>query len=1502
MEKSGPPPYGNIDLGPGLIASTVVLVAVSAIVVALRIATRWWIVKSVGWDDITIVLAILGTIIGASLDFVEVHYGFGRPAWYLTDHQIREFLKYTYGEWIQTFASLMWTKISICLFLMRIPVSKAYIRPLQAGVVILVVSNVILTLLWILQCSPVSAAWDLELKKRSKCFSKGQLQRVIIAQAIISVVSDFVFAAFPILILRKLQMKLRTKIAIAMLMGLGVITGACCIVRTVLNFQSLPKDFTYGGIPNWYWRLFEVQLGIIAACIPALRPGYKWMQTKIQTYISSHTKLSHTRFSKKQPRAQHIEEAKTARHLQAHPANVYSDPPMLLRSGNTTMVGSLGSREMELPPNLYVQDSTVVDVESQRKIGSQNSMNEEPEESKARQRPSLEVDLRPRHQAPEAIHMTFPTSASFKRELSDDTHMLLQQMAQKGSSQAEENATTPGHQRHEEEPASIALDDHALVNGHTPPFNDGQTSSALNGVGIGNSDQSMVLPAGVEAQHWDLNYEDLTHPDRLHNSLNLTQANIQALGDDPILEATTSPVDVESEPPRVSAFAKLEFDDGEFYMNTYSVELGRDTRAARQASENHFQAVQRASGSSRKRSSSSGNASGSSSKKIKSEDGRHLSGNMVSENGGVVAMDHPGSEPTGRRKGRKSKSATSSPRQLSRKSSMTFAGLHTDYQSLALASLSDPLPSPESCPLVPIHPPSLNDGIPISHKSISRKHVKIAFNFEKHLFELTVMGRNGAFVDEEWFPAGDTQPLRSGSLIQIGGVGIRFLLPDVALGETGAGNNLNSDPASFELDTDGVIGDLEDSNDDGSDEPDEADESRDDSDDDKSDESDDQSESEKFSEEERRGRPREPKPTLANRPVRNRKPVHGKEPTKTKAPPKTKRPEKLKLKLKTKKEPTPEPIAPPPKRKGPGRPPKNGIISKRAQAELARQAREAAKGGGKKGDADAKPGRGKGKSIPLAEVKQERSNLQPNGKRKYKKRKSKADMEAGEQQNIRESTEHTDIMPPEQNAAPAPPPKPPKPIKPPKPPRSPSPVFDVKSLTPEQLAKPQDSYVVLIHEALSNSKTGQMSLPQIYRAIERKYPFFKVRVQTTGWQSSVRHNLSQHAAFGKIERDGKGWLWGIVAGVSIEKERKRRITPPPMPAEGYYSTPQMMPPSYSYPMPYPPYATYPGVSMGQRPPYPPAPPHYAPQPTTSALPPALANAVDTTSTYQSPYATGPPAQPAPPPQPSQQAANADGSVPPTAPSKPQDTLAINKQPQPSIPNAHNSTPHPIPTSSAPFPYASSQPPLPRLQQLLAQQTPDVAHVVQKFKTYLLESMADNPSAESLIDSAIHRVLSPNSPPPNNLSATKERQTAEEKAITGILQGMLDNLRKKGTNGYGTGNGEDRGGGGRDKMFFQILEKVNEKNDGSLPLPREQPVVVMKEEQAQREPNTGEEKGRSAESAEPRANGVMVEEVPRKETSMIEKLDEAPRGVKRFLGDDVEGAMDQGPREAKRVAT
>ncbi|KAI5858002.1 hypothetical protein BZA05DRAFT_385512 [Tricharina praecox] len=113
--------------------------------------------------------------------------------------------------------------------------------------------------------------------------------------------------------------------------------------------------------------------------------------------------------------------------------------------------------------------------------------------------------------------------------------------------------------------------------------------------------------------------------------------------------------------------------------------------------------------------------------------------------------------------------------------------------------------------------------------------------------------------------------------------------------------------------------------------------------------------------------------------------------------------------------------------------------------------------------------------------------------------------------------------------------------------RSPSPEINEADLAPELLIKPNVSYVVMIHEAILNSADKVLSLPQIYKAIETKYPYYKFKVQTQGWQSSVRHNLGQHKAFYKVDRAGKGWLWGVVEGVSIEKEKKGNAAKQTMP-------------------------------------------------------------------------------------------------------------------------------------------------------------------------------------------------------------------------------------------------------------------------------------------------------------------------------------------------------------------
>lgn len=315
-------PEGN--WGTPMAVLTAVFLGIVIFVLALRIFTRIHIVHHFWWDDFTIILAVLGTTIGAGLDFKEIHYGFGKHQQFLSPHNLLEFKKYTYGEWIQTFATLMWTKVSICLFLIRIPNSKPLRVPLQWAVAFLLFSNTILTTLWIMQCQPVHAAWD----GQGRCMSRSDLEGIVLAQAIISVVSDFVFATLPILFLWRVQVDFTTKAGLWLLMCLGFITGAFCLVRTVLNNESLPLDMTYNGIVNWVWRLFEVSIGIIAACIPTLRPLYGYTRKKIRGEKSLGTNIRIPSSFKQSAWTETIEEARASgsdeergRHIEEKPVH-----------------------------------------------------------------------------------------------------------------------------------------------------------------------------------------------------------------------------------------------------------------------------------------------------------------------------------------------------------------------------------------------------------------------------------------------------------------------------------------------------------------------------------------------------------------------------------------------------------------------------------------------------------------------------------------------------------------------------------------------------------------------------------------------------------------------------------------------------------------------------------------------------------------------------------------------------------------------------------------------------------------------------------------------------------------------------------------------------------------------------------------------------------------------------------------------------------------------------
>lgn len=110
------------------------------------------------------------------------------------------------------------------------------------------------------------------------------------------------------------------------------------------------------------------------------------------------------------------------------------------------------------------------------------------------------------------------------------------------------------------------------------------------------------------------------------------------------------------------------------------------------------------------------------------------------------------------------------------------------------------------------------------------------------------------------------------------------------------------------------------------------------------------------------------------------------------------------------------------------------------------------------------------------------------------------------------------------------------------------PAHDSFPATVDDGTKPAHSYAQLIGMAILRSPLRRLTLAQIYKWISDNYSFYNPN--DAGWQNSIRHNLSLHKNFIKIERPkddpGKGNYWGIEPGTEQQflKEKPPRKSAP----------------------------------------------------------------------------------------------------------------------------------------------------------------------------------------------------------------------------------------------------------------------------------------------------------------------------------------------------------------------
>lgn len=133
----------------------------------------------------------------------------------------------------------LFVKVSLITILIR--VFQPYYRAMVSLYVLLAVTigyYTIITFIKIFICNPVSAYWDEAKKDNAKCFSQ---PGVIIADSVISFLTDVAIFAFPVAFTWTLQMPLWKKIKVMVLLGFGGLAVAFSLFRLVIGIREKSK-------------------------------------------------------------------------------------------------------------------------------------------------------------------------------------------------------------------------------------------------------------------------------------------------------------------------------------------------------------------------------------------------------------------------------------------------------------------------------------------------------------------------------------------------------------------------------------------------------------------------------------------------------------------------------------------------------------------------------------------------------------------------------------------------------------------------------------------------------------------------------------------------------------------------------------------------------------------------------------------------------------------------------------------------------------------------------------------------------------------------------------------------------------------------------------------------------------------------------------------------------------------------------------------------------------
>ncbi|KAI6251406.1 hypothetical protein HI914_01031 [Erysiphe necator] len=246
----------------------IIFFVITMIVLGCRLYTRYSNTGKLWADDWVALVAGICLVIVASLEIYVCNLGFGKHIWQIPITKGLQLIKPFYALQFLYIVVQVLAKISLLLIYQRIYPSSKFQLICTIGIAFVATHGLAFIFTIFFQCKPIRSSWDPSMNRN--CLSAPAIG---FAGAGFSIVEDLVIIFLPLPQLLQLQIRTAQKVALIFMFSIGSFACITSIVRLkYLSTFENSTDLTWENTDILVWSILEIEVTVICACLPTLRP------------------------------------------------------------------------------------------------------------------------------------------------------------------------------------------------------------------------------------------------------------------------------------------------------------------------------------------------------------------------------------------------------------------------------------------------------------------------------------------------------------------------------------------------------------------------------------------------------------------------------------------------------------------------------------------------------------------------------------------------------------------------------------------------------------------------------------------------------------------------------------------------------------------------------------------------------------------------------------------------------------------------------------------------------------------------------------------------------------------------------------------------------------------------------------------------------------------------------------------------------------------------------